>query len=55
MERRSDSFWLAVLLGAIHLALLVFLAVVAWRTTAMVLFRKDNPPPPPALVSPSNL
>lgn len=44
-EKRSDAFWLGMALAAIHLALLVFLAVLATRTGAMMLFRKESPTP----------
>lgn len=44
-SNRSDAFWLGVMLGIIHALTLATLLVLAWRTNAVMLMRRDQPPP----------
>lgn len=42
---RSDAFWLGLAMALTQILLLSFLCVAAWRTNAVMLFRKDSTPP----------
>ena len=48
IERRSDAFWLGMANAIILALLLAFLIVIAWRTNAVMLMRRDAPIPTPA-------
>lgn len=42
---RSDAFWLGMANAIILSLLLAFLILLAWRTNAVMLLRRDTPPP----------
>lgn len=43
-HRRSESYHLALAFALILTLLLTFLIVLAWRTNAVLLHRRDSPP-----------
>lgn len=45
MTRRSEAFYLGLVISLTNLLLITLLVVIAWRTNAMLLFRRDPPPP----------
>lgn len=48
IERRSDAFWLGMALALINVLILTGILVIAWRTNAVMLMRRDAPIPTPA-------
>lgn len=47
-RHRSEAFWLAVAIAAIHALLLLVLVIIAWRSP-FVLFRLPERPAPAAV------
>ncbi len=49
--RRSEAFWLALVIAATHGALLAILVIVAWRSPFFLFRLPEKSTPPPASVS----